>query len=389
MYTLGDIVTLRRLSMRKLSHVPLLGMLWLAACSESPVTPPDAPTGALRATATTTGPGAKPTQLQLVLGDGQVVQINANGSTDVDDLPVGSLTARVVVPGHCAADHYAPRDVDIEDDGTTELTWSVRCPLPVAPGMVLSEDNSVRYANADGSGVGPLAGWPAQEPMWEAALSPARTRVAYIGQSGALTISDIDRVATLVTELDGVNFIDWAPDGQRLLVGVRATQSNASNALLVLWADGEVERTVRQSGVQNARWAPDGRRIAYREGFYIYVEHLDTGARVNTNHILNGWDGEPSWSPDGTRLAFIDTAQDVIRVMDADGSNLRTVAPYSRAWFDNSPAGLDWGTNDLLLLLKAGPSSDWGMPHVVPSYGGNLVPLMDAGSFHVSARWAL
>ena len=61
-----------------------------------------------------------------------------------------------------------------------------------------------------------------------------------------------------------------------------------------------------------------------------------------TNH--DAWDGSPSWSPDGTQIAF-ESHRDgngEIYVMDADGNNLRRLTSHSAG--DRSPSWSPDGT---------------------------------------------
>jgi len=72
-------------------------------------------------------------------------------------------------------------------------------------------------------------------------------------------------------------------------------------------------------------WSPDGTKIAFcstKDGnAEIYVMNADgTGAIRLTNNPA--WEDSPSWSPDGTRIAF-DSSRDgntEIYVMNADGT---------------------------------------------------------------------
>ena len=91
-----------------------------------------------------------------------------------------------------------------------------------------------------------------------------------------------------------------------------------------------------------------GAQIAFssdRDGnFEIYVMGPDGGNLQNlTNH--RGWDGSPSWSPDGNRIAFTSKRDghvigghptDDIYVMDADGRNQQNIT--NNPSYDTSPS---------------------------------------------------
>ncbi len=95
---------------------------------------------------------------------------------------------------------------------------------------------------------------------------------------------------------------------------------------------------------QDPSWAPDGRRLAFtstRDGNEeIYVLDVETGGQTRlTAH--SGRDHDPSWSPDGTRLAFASErdGNSEIYVMPATGGSEQrlTVDPS----VDQQPA---WST---------------------------------------------
>jgi WD40 repeat protein len=97
----------------------------------------------------------------------------------------------------------------------------------------------------------------------------------------------------------------------------------------------------------NPSWSPDGKKLAFddRAGGNpdIYSADADGSNRIRLSSTP-GYDEHPSWSPDGTKIAFSyhDYSQNSphgIFVMDADGSNRRAVTngpDYDPAW---SPDG--------------------------------------------------
>jgi Tol biopolymer transport system component len=130
----------------------------------------------------------------------------------------------------------------------------------------------------------------------------------------------------------------WSPDGSRLaferdIVIVTRTLPFVWNPeIYVVDADGsnQTRLTDNLAKDQYPTWSPDGSGLAFesdRDGnTEIYVMDADGSNQRNlTNNP--GWDWAPAWSPDGSGLAFESNrdGNTEIYVMDADGSNQRNL----------------------------------------------------------------
>lgn len=129
-----------------------------------------------------------------------------------------------------------------------------------------------------------------------------------------------------------------SPDGKKIVMDKQLVSgSESSTEIFVANADGShpVRLTNNRSLDTSAHWSPDGRRIVFTcfpDGFVesggnnaeICVMNADGSNLLRlTNHSPN--DSNPSWSPDGTRIAFASMRNckmgSAMQVMNADGSN--------------------------------------------------------------------
>lgn len=124
---------------------------------------------------------------------------------------------------------------------------------------------------------------------------------------------------------------DWSPDGQTIAftgyrnVGLRGEAWNKD--IYVMDADGQNRKQLTRIAGNNSNpsWSPDGQRIAFVNsgwgwGAEIYV--MD-GNGENSKRLTQGAGSKrgPSWSPDGKSIAFLLNNQ--VSVMDSDGKNPR------------------------------------------------------------------
>lgn len=238
-------------------------------------------------------------------------------------------------------------------------------PAPVLPvqdvyphvsreGLVVFQSNRVGgwklfVARLDGRELRQLTSGPGADatPVW----SPDGTQVVYASdRSGNDDIwvvhADGSGARNLTDHPASDSHPNWSPDARRIVFC--STRGDGQNDdIYVVDADGSHLRRLTDNGLDwdtFPSFSPDGRRILVRrlmrvrgsEGTLtnseIMVMNADgTGAVNLTRHPW--FDGWPSWSPDGRRVAFSSNRSDPyqIYVMNADGSGLLRIvdSPYT------------------------------------------------------------
>ena len=167
------------------------------------------------------------------------------------------------------------------------------------------------------------------------------------------------------------------------------TSTRDGNAeIYVMDADGKNQRRLTDSPRYDGHpsWSPDGQRIAFvsqRGGFRIQIYVMDSNGENQTRLTHDGGNKrEPSWSPDGQSIAFMlnNFASIQIYVMDSDGKNRTRLTDGRHDW---SPA---WSPDGEMIAYESWRGEDsLSEIHLMTAEGKYLKQLSDLherGDYH-------
>jgi Tol biopolymer transport system component len=190
-------------------------------------------------------------------------------------------------------------------------------------------------------------------------VSPDGLKIAFVAMDGDQT----NPRSIYVAHFDGVTITNprfiwrgmdpvWSPDGSKLAFTYKdnPSYSLSNGSIHVIDPDGshQVILTLPSEGLGDNRrpsWSPDGSRIAFYSGFPdahkndLFIMNSNGSNVVKLTESSSddsSWPDNPSWSPDGHKIAFLEYSKEngnitsSIYMIDVDGTNKTLI-------FDCSP----------------------------------------------------
>jgi Tol biopolymer transport system component len=191
----------------------------------------------------------------------------------------------------------------------------------LAGSIVFDDFEDVYVMEADGTNVRPVA--DRRGPEFDGAWAPDGRWIAY--RDSRRGINEDDEIYLVRADGSGARNLtrnpandwgpDWSPDGSTIVFN--SDRDGAMGVFLVSPDGSGLRRIDADVWIEYPSFSPDGTRIAFmgHDGvdYDIYVADLETGAATPLTRAP-GSDGWPAWSPDGSTIAFASERDDCLNV---------------------------------------------------------------------------
>ena len=350
-------------------------------------------TGSIHVSTATSGADPDPDGYVVTVGDVSKAEMPANGTASISDVREGTYPVTLAgLSGNCVIDGANVRTVSITFGATVEVAFAIRC---VAPGS-LRVTTATTGVDLDTSGY-------TVDIRLQGASSATRATVSTNGTvtiSGLfpgdylLTLFDVTpncqavmpspRLAAVAAGSETSVTLDVRCDAARQLAFVVGTGLNAEIYAIASNGVGASRITAHWGSDADPSWSPDGSRIAFASdrdmNLEIYVMNANGESQTRLTNVPAA-DYRPAWSPDGARIAFVSERDGnaEVYVMNADGAS--PVRLTSNGARDADPAWSPDGSRIAFSSNRDGSGGIWvmnadgsGLTRLTSNTRGDLQP---------------